>query len=495
MIFKPVSDKKKSSALLQSLAWIFVFLLAAGLRFFDLAGAPFHADEAVGARITANRIEGAAYHFDPKHYHGPSLSWIAAAFAKVAGRSSFEDLDESILRVVPVVCGTLVVLLPLLLRGWLGGLASWIAGLLLATSPLLCFFSRVFIHEPVLVFFAGLALACIGWWFRGGGALAALAGGLALGLMAATKETFGITAISWIAGLAFCRRLMPRQSLIQAACWSGAAFLAIVFLAYGGIREFFSTYFVYVTDPAHAKPWVYYWDLLIAPKFRAPCWWSEGGVAILAVAGAWVAWKSKNVMFRVLAVSTVVQFLVLFAISYKTPWLAVGPWAQACLLAGVGGAFLFRQCRSWRVAAGTVLFLTLVFQLQQVRAAVFRFPNDDRNPMAYSPTSRDVIALGQRMRDLKEKSATFHNSLFAVVGSGYWPLPWYLRGCGKGGYFEVLPPDIEAFPVVIALPQAAQNAEMRLSSTHKIFYNGLRSEVPLMVFVRQDVVNEEMNTP
>lgn len=493
MISRTAIDKNVPAVMLS--AWFFVILLAVVLRFIDLGGAPFHADEAVGARITANRISGAGYHFDPKHYHGPSLSWIAAGVAKVGDRKSFEDLDETLLRVVPAVSGTLVVFLPLLLRGWLGGLAAWIAGLLLATSPLLCQFSRVFIHESLMVFFSGLALACLGWWLRGGGRLAAIGGGLALGLMAATKESFAISAISWVVALVACRGLFPRHALLNAACWSGATFFAVVFIAYGGFRDFFSTYFLYATDPAHAKPWTYFWDLLVLPKFRAPYWWSEAGVVLLALAGVWVAWKNKNAMVRVLAVSTAVQFLVLSAISYKTPWLAVGPWVQVCLLAGAGCAFLFRQRRLGRIATGSVLLLIVVFQLQQVRAAVFRFPNDARNPMAYSPTSRDVTALAKRMRDLKAKSPTFRDGVIAVVGSGYWPLPWYLRGCGKVGYFEVLPPNFEGFPVVIALPQAAEDAETRLSSTHKAFYNGLRSEVPVTVFVRQDVLSEQMNTP
>jgi hypothetical protein len=37
--------------------WIPVLLLGAALRFLDLSSAPLHADEAVGAKITAARLE------------------------------------------------------------------------------------------------------------------------------------------------------------------------------------------------------------------------------------------------------------------------------------------------------------------------------------------------------------------------------------------------------------------------------------------------------
>ena len=476
-------------------AWLVILVIAGGLRFVDLGSAPFHADEAVGARITADRLEGHPYEFNPRHYHGPTLSWIAAGVAKAAGKTSFQDLDEFIVRLVPAVCGILVVLLPLLLARWMGGPAALIGALLLATSPLLCQFSRVFIHEPLLAVFSGAALLSLGWWLRGGGTVAALCGGTALGLMAATKETFGIIALSWLVGLVFCRGLPPRQSLLRAAGWSAAAFLATVFVAHGGLREFFSTYYLYTTDIGHAKPPLYYWNLLVVPKFQAPLWWTEVGVALLALTGAGWEWRSGNALARVLAVSTAVQFLILSAIPYKTPWLVLVPWIQACLLAGWGGAVLFRQKIPAQLVAVTALLMVVAFQIHQARAAVFRFPNDARNPMAYSPTSGNVTSLGARLRALRDKSSAFRSGGIAVLGTGYWPLPWYLRGTAKAGYFKEPPPGVELFPVVIAMPESSLEAERRLSPTHKVFYNGLRSEVPVAVFVRQDVYNEEQAAP
>jgi predicted membrane-bound mannosyltransferase len=82
-----------------------------------------------------------------------------------------------------------------------------------------------------------------------------------------------------------------------------------------------------------------------------------------------------------------------------------------------------------------------------------------------------------------------------VLGKGYWPLPWYLRGTSQTGYFEAPPADLENYPVVIALPEAALEASKRLSGTYEMFYNGLRSEVPLAVFVRRDVRAEETSIP
>ena len=100
--------------------WFFVFVVAGAFRFIDLPAAPLHADEAVGARITGDRLEGGKYHFDPSHYHGPSLTWLGSRAARFAGQKSFAELDAFSLRSVSAVCGLLVVLLPLILRKWLG---------------------------------------------------------------------------------------------------------------------------------------------------------------------------------------------------------------------------------------------------------------------------------------------------------------------------------------------------------------------------------------
>ena len=469
--------------------WIPVFLLGVGLRFLDLSSAPLHADEAVGAKITAGRLEGRGYSFDPAHYHGPSLSLIASWSGRLAGEKSFEDLDILTLRGVAALCGSLIILLPLLLRRWLGEIGALCGALLLATSPLLCFYSRVFIHEPMLTLFAAAALACLSWWMTSPTRLAAVCGGLALGLMAATKETFVIVACSWLIGLVVSGTQKSRRQLGIAAAFSLAAFLAVLLAAYGNTLSFFSTYAGYETDPGHVKPALYYWELLIAPKHRAPQWWSEAGVAALAFAGTWAAWRNANPFLRLLAVSAGVQFVVYSAISYKTPWLMMIPWMQVCMLAGVGAATM----KPWRglVLAGVVVF----FQLQQTYAAVFRFPNDSRNPLIYSQTSSDIQRLRDRLHTLKKNSAAFQEGRIAVLGNGYWPLPWYLRDTIPTGYFETMPDDIETFSIVIAMPEMAEKSGQRLAATHEAFFQGLRHEVPVTVFVRRDIRAEELLSP
>lgn len=408
------------------------------------------------------------------------------------GEKTFEELDIRTLRGVAVLCGSLVILLPLLLRRWMGETGALLGALFLATSPLLGFYSRVFIHEPLLAFFAAAALACLGWWMHRPTRLAAVCGGLALGLMAATKETFAIAACSWLIGLLVSRARPSLRQIGVAAAFSLAAFFATLVAAYDNPLHFFSTYTGYATDPGHAKPLHYYWELLIAPKHRPPQWWTEAGVGLFAVVGAWTGWRGANPFLRMLTVSAAVQFALYSAISYKTPWLMMVPWMQVCLLAGAGAAAVMQTRR----VAGLALAAAVVFfQIQQTYAAAFRFPNDSRNPMVYAATSSDIGQLRNRLHALKKNSPAFREERMAVLGSGYWPLPWYLRDTIPAGYFETMPEDLETFAVVIAMPEMAEASGQRLAATHVAFFQGLRHEVPVTVFVRKDIRAGELSAP
>ena len=476
------------------LLWVPVFLLGVALRFVDLGEAPMHADEAVGGKITADRLEGRGYAFDSSHYHGPTLTWLGAHLAGLSGKKTYAELDSYVLRSGPAICGALVVLLPIFLGRWLGQTGALLGGLFLATSPLLCMYSRTYIHEPVLAFFAVVAIACIAWWIHSKDVRAAICGGIALGFMAATKETFVIPALGWCAGLIVLWPLIRGRELRVAAVGAGLAFMTILIACYGNPLQFFATYFEYSTEAGHVKPWFYYAELLLLPKFHAPQWWTEAGIAVLALIGMWSGWARANPLVKVLAVSTLVQLVVYSMISYKTPWLMTVPWLQVCVLAGVGGAVLLRGATvgGW-TAAFTLVAAIGGFQFHQARAAVFRFSADARNPMAFAPTSRNVDPLRERLRSLSEKSPAFRGSRVAVVGKAYWPLPWYLRGVGEVGYYDSLPPTPDLFGVVIAMPESVEEAARHLSNSHDMFFNGLRHEVPLTVFVRHDIRAEEIS--
>ena len=70
-------------------------LLAAALRFPDLALRPMHADEAVHADKFGTLLEGRGYAYDPSEYHGPTLYYLTLPSAWLQGATRFVDIDEA----------------------------------------------------------------------------------------------------------------------------------------------------------------------------------------------------------------------------------------------------------------------------------------------------------------------------------------------------------------------------------------------------------------
>ena len=142
--------------------WIGVLAAGAALRFDELSSRPILFDEATGARIMARRMEASgAYRFDPTHFHGPLLSSLSIPINRLRGEATWRELTKGTLRLLPAVAGTLIVLVPLLWRRPWGDGPMLLAAAFLATSPLLVYYSRMFIHEILLVLFGLLALTAL----------------------------------------------------------------------------------------------------------------------------------------------------------------------------------------------------------------------------------------------------------------------------------------------------------------------------------------------
>jgi predicted membrane-bound mannosyltransferase len=106
-----------------------IFAAALAFRIPDLADRPMHADEAVLADKFAGLLETGRFPYDPQDYQGPALAWLTLAPAWIAGAHRYADLTETTLRIVPALCGVLLVLVPLLLWDGLGRWAAMAAGI------------------------------------------------------------------------------------------------------------------------------------------------------------------------------------------------------------------------------------------------------------------------------------------------------------------------------------------------------------------------------
>lgn len=486
-------------------AWGMVLVLASWLRFENLGSRPFHADEATGAKITASRMSGEGGHFDPKHYHGPALGDAAWVACRVAGERDWKQMTKETLRCVAAVAGVCVVLLPVFWRRRVGDHATLLAGGVLAVSPLLVYYSRMFIHEMLLVLAGGAVLAC----FAGTRPRFILAG-VFLGLMFAIKETFVISMLAWCGAwvlvLAGEREWRSRARLVEkarqfAVPFAGMAVMAVLvsmlfytrcFTYPRGAWDAVRTFFVYETVSGHEKPWWWYVAWSGWPVKAAGVWWIECAllwVALLVFLASWIprliqkSGGAAHLWIRFLGLSFLAHLAIYSGFGYKTPWLMCLPWLHVCVLAGFGVALLPSRISVMAgVMAAGILLLWPMSRLSG--KACGRLSSDPRNPYAYVPTVRDVEGLERFLNQLRPLA---DQDVVAVIGTDYWPLPWYLRSFGQTGYWAEPPAGVEKLPIVLVMPDALDRTNAALAASHTLLPRGLRAEVPLWLMVRNDV--------
>ena len=115
-------------------------------RFYELALKPFHHDEGVNGFFMTTLFRDGIYKYDPSNYHGPTLYYIALAFAKMFGFNTIS------MRASVAIFGVLMVVMVFFLKDYIGKIGSLTAALFLALSPGMIFISRYFIHEIFFVF-------------------------------------------------------------------------------------------------------------------------------------------------------------------------------------------------------------------------------------------------------------------------------------------------------------------------------------------------------
>ncbi len=534
------------------LAWWFVagyaaiLLLAVAYRAPHLGERVFHCDEAVQAFKAGQELyEDGIYAYDPEEYHGPTLYYLTLPALWLAGVKRFADSTEVHYRIVPLLFGLGIVACFWWVRDALGRRAALIAGLFTAISPAMVFYSRYYIQESLLVFFAFGALAA-GWRYtrRRNLAWAALCGA-SLGMMHASKETCIISYFG--AGVAFLltplwarihdeehplNRLFRRgesQDLRPGLVRHSAAFIAagalvsmLMFSSFftnlQGIIDSVITYTVYleraVESGIHHHPTLYYLRMLVYTHRAAGPVFSEGLLVGLALVGGISALarhdgdnKPGNVHFlRFVTVYTVATTVVYSSIRYKTPWSILCSLHGMILLAGAGAVVLLRLTPTLPRTAGPMKYVpravvgaalvALAIQLGwQSYLANFDYYDDPRNPYVYAHSVSGVRGLGERAEAIAQYAPEKHEMLIRVItpGLNYWPIPWYLRKFTHVGYWEEVPEDCDA-PMVITTPKLAPEVHARLKHEYQSENYGLRPNVRLLAFIRRDLWDAFMET-
>jgi uncharacterized protein (TIGR03663 family) len=498
-------------------ALVAIALMAAlALRGARLDVRPMHHDEANQAIKFGDLLERGDYRYDFRDHHGPTLYYVTLPSAWLGGRHTLASLDEVTLRRVPALFGVATILLLPFLSTALGRTATSVAAILMALSPAMVFYSRMFIHEALFACFTLAFVIAIGRIATTGGRVWWLLAGIAAGFAVATKETSVIVlpvaivacaAAWWSLGsgrppnaLAGDRWRASLMASLAAAAAVAVTFYSSFFAAPAGILEPFrgaGTYLARGVDPAsHAHPWHYYLRLLTYSA-SGGLRWSEGLVVALVIVGAVTAWRpldpsrrEQAFWARYLACDVVIAAAIFSALPYKTPWNVLPFYVVAFAVAGLGFARLLEMTRS-RATRGVLSAALAVASLQlgwQAWKASVTYAADPRNPYVYAQTVPDAVRMATRILDLAALHADGTRMQVSVIAPPYeqWPIPWYLRTMPNVGYWTT-PGDPLALqaPVIVSSLEDTAALDAALGTRYVSEFYGLRPDVPLELYIER----------
>jgi len=487
-------------------------MLAAAIgRMYHIDHRPMHTDEAVHGVKFIELLEHGVYKYDPHEYHGPTLYYLTLPVALLCGRTTAAELNETTLRIVPLLA-SLLFFIPLLFLGRvLKGGSLITAALITALSPIIVYYSRYYIHETLLAGFMFMFIGFI-WLYvikkRPGYICAAAA---FLGLAIATKETvtLSIAAFSIAAAATLLSESDLRKSCHSFLNWKH---LAIGFAAlFAVILLFYSSFFTNASGPVdfikayihcfsraggqgHQKPWYYYLRLLIYFKERPGFTATEVYIIAAATLTGIAAFSGiiKDQLTRAfakfLAVYSFALLIIYSLLPYKMPWLALNWMQPMAVMSGIGLTALISKQRPLFIRlTAVVLFAAAALHLSyQIYRENGRFMCDSRNPYVYAHTGTDFLRLPAMLDDVAALSPTGAEMPIMVISDEYWPLPWYLRNLCSVGYWHSAPKHISAAVLVTSIDIATElNPQLEDEYTSGIY--GLRSGVLLVAFVRNDL--------
>ena len=486
-------------------------IAALALRLPRLQQRPMHGDEAVHAIKFGDLLKEGVYTYNPDEYHGPTLNYLTLIPARLASAMKLTEVTEFTLRIVPVFCGVLLVLLILLAGDGLGWGAAVYAAVLTAISPAMVFYSRYYIQEMLLVCFTFGAIVFGYRYIRSKKITWALLTGMSLGLMHATKETciiaFGSMFLALLLMLLMWRRkprdegrgkrdasIVNRLSSIHliAGLAAGAIVSALFYSSFltnpRGILDSVRTYTTYFdragNNTLHIHPWYYYLKMLIYSRYGDGPRWTEALIVLLAVVGFIAAMTRKGLSFanvhparlpmclarlntspsstggihllRFIGFYTLILTAAYSIIPYKTPWCMLGFLHGMILLAGVGAVVLVKLMPNVlpRLIILLLLFEGSVHLTWQSYLSNYEFYADSRNPYVYAHPTNEVFTITEKI----EEYASVHEDGYDIPvdvicpEGDYWPLPWYLRSFKKIRWSNEVDNDTASAPLVIASP-------------------------------------------
>ena len=519
------------------LLFLAIILIALAMRLPMPDQRPMHGDEAVNALKLAELMESGTFVYDPMEYHGPALYYLSLPLSWLQGQHTLSDLNESTLRLLPVIFGTGLIVLLLLLRSTVNQNVLLITALLAALSAPLVFYSRYFIHEMVLVFSAYAFMFLMERYRRSPNKTALVFSALALGVMISTKETWIILLAAMLLAYGSVYFLSRRKNQNKAEWpvrFSRGDLFVFIGVALGTVVLFYSAFgnqWQNLTEAVRA--WSHYWERGSSNEIHRHPWYmylkwllffrsgggglfSEGIIALLAVIGLVFSFKkndkahAQHSFVRFMALFALYTFILFSLIPYKTPWNLLTFWFGWLFLAAIGVMAIpgLLKTRLQRIAAYSLLILAaLHIAGQSYRINFIRYAHAE-NPFVYAHPTEDVFKMAGNMEAIARTQPEGYDIHVEVIAAqdDYWPLPWYLRRFNRIGWWDHVDMHQPAAPVILIqaelegeligkLYELPPPGQRRLYIPMFDTYTELRPGVEWRGFVALDILNRSQGEP
>jgi len=498
----------------EAACWL-ILVTAAVLRLYHLSLKPLHHDEGVNAYFFARLFRQGIYQYDPANYHGPTLYYFALLISSVI-EIFYEPnkLSTVVLRLVPAFFGVATIALLLTLRKHLGDIGALAAAALVTVSPGAVYYSRDFIHETLLVFFAlAVSVAMLRYRETLKASYLMLASTSAA-LMFATKETAVISAVVLLLALLLTyfysrdrvlvtanveRSRADRPGSLQGSGHLSRAVLlwllaAVVF--FGLYALLYSSFFSDPNGIRHSIETFRFWVSTSSQQHRAPWytylrWMEHAELPILAlgITGTVLAlWRRRDRSALFAGLWAWGMLAAYSLLPYKTPWLMLNYIVPMAIVSG----YAVQAAWDWvrRFASGrrarlmlAVMAIVLIASLtQSISLNFFRY-DDARLVYVYMQTRREFILLVEEINARAARSGSGRQTAIIVTSREYWPLPWYLREYSYVGYpGRIVPPNAEI--IIASETQERELIPLMADNYRRVGSYPLRPAVTLVLYAR-----------
>lgn len=432
---------------------LFLLVLICGifLRFYSLDLKLLHHDEAIHAWFAYELLTKGSYAYDPM-YHGPLLYYLTAGMFAILGAS------DLVARILPALFGAAIIPLVYAIYrlGYLDRKQALIAGLFIAISPDLVYFSRFLRHDIFQLFFTVLILVALLAYLERGKLIYALVAGLAAGGGMCLKEDMPLFLVLIVAFGVF---LLWRKHVPFPRTWKRDILLGTI-VAVGIMALFYSSFGVHpeILETGVLKaythwasmhgmcricgPWFFYLLLFLLyeiPVFFLalfgmlqftdhhnpfPVWigriktWihirkshgfiPEGEGSDKGEKLPIVPWNRKELFFLFSALWFLAGLAAYAYIGEKVPWLIIHQLIPAIFIS----VYMMSRKKMVFALAGCVFLILMTWHVAFIPADV-----------------NEPIVQVQNSEDLRKVMGLIDASDSVVIASeNYWPLPWYYYG-------------------------------------------------------------------